>query len=254
MHHSEETKSNRSLWWNKDYWHDILRHDILSVKTPTPRKRLLFLGYENKNMSFRFCEMKLCFCQLSFSCVKRGNKEETKQSVKRDKRKCEHGVKTESANALTRKILWTRDIISPDEQCTELLHFMLPVRKSKNYCCSYELRQIICPLNKHSQNKHNFGKIFEIQAFEVDINNNNISCNCYVKIKNKFHEIMGNGSFRVQYVSTDTWHSAVNQSNRTVTLKLFKYADWKQSKLCDYLAYELGKTFLFKETPFIFTL
>ena len=32
-------------------------------------------------------------------------KEETKQSLKRDKGKCEHGVKTESANAFTRKIL-----------------------------------------------------------------------------------------------------------------------------------------------------
>ena len=28
----------------------------------------------------------------------------------------------------------------------------------------------------------------------------------------------------------------------------------KKSKLCDYLAYEKGKTFLFKETPFILTL
>ena len=68
---------------------------------------------------------------------------------------------------------------------------MLPVGKSKNYCCSYEFLQIICPLNKHSQNKQNFGKIFKIQAFEVDINNNCISCNCYVKI-NKFHGIKGN--------------------------------------------------------------
>ena len=33
--------------------------------------------------------------------------------------------------------------------------------------------------------------------------------------------------------------------NRTSTLKLFTYADWKTSKLCDYLAYELGKTFIF---------
>ena len=59
---------------------------------------------------------------------------------------------------------------------------MLPVGKSKIYCRSYEFRQIICPLNKHSQNKKTFGKIFKIQAFEVDINNNSISCNCYVKI------------------------------------------------------------------------
>ena len=37
----------------------------------------------------------------------------------------------------------------------------------------------------NSQNKQQFGKIiFKIQAFEVDINNNGISCNCYVKINN----------------------------------------------------------------------
>ena len=77
-----------------------------------------------------------------------------------------------------------RNIINHDEQCTKLLHFMLTVGKSKNYCRSYEFRQIICPLNKHSQNKQNFGKIFKIQAFEVDINNNNISCNFYVKLTN----------------------------------------------------------------------
>ena len=71
-----------------------------------------------------------------------------------------------------------RNIISHDDQCMKLLHFMLPVGKSKNYCHSYEFRQIICPLN----NKQNFSKIFKIQAFEVDINNNSISCNCYVKI------------------------------------------------------------------------
>ena len=32
------------------------------------------------------------------------------------------------------------------------------------------------------QNKENFGKIFKIQVFEVDISNDGISCNCYVKI------------------------------------------------------------------------
>ena len=110
-------------------------------------------------------------------------KEETKQSVNRNMRKGEHGVKTENANTFTRKILWTtdmRNIINHDEQCIELLRFMLPVGKSKNYCRSYEFRQIICPLNKHSQNKI-LVKIFKIQAFEIDINNNSISCNYYVK-------------------------------------------------------------------------
>ena len=75
-----------------------------------------------------------------------------------------------------------RTFINNDEQYTQLLHFMLPVGESKNYCRSYEFRQIICPLNKHSQNKQNFGKIFKIQPFEVDISNNSISCNCYVKL------------------------------------------------------------------------
>ena len=59
---------------------------------------------------------------------------------------------------------------------------MHPVGKSKSYCRSYEFHQIVCPFNKHSQNKQNFGKIFKIQAFEVDLNNNSISCNCFVKI------------------------------------------------------------------------
>ena len=89
------------------------------------------------------------------------------KSVKREKRKGEHGVKTEtqSANAFISKILWTRDmrnIINHDDQCIKWLHLMLPVGKSKNYCRSYEFRQIICPLNKHSQNKQTFGKIFKI--------------------------------------------------------------------------------------------
>ena len=86
---------------------------------------------------------------------------------------------------IRQEILWTRDmrnIINHDEQCIKLLHFMLPVDKSKKYCRSCEFRHIICPLNKHSQNKPNFGKIFKFQAFEVDINNNSISCNCYVKM------------------------------------------------------------------------
>ena len=57
----------------------------------------------------------------------------------------------------------------------KLLHFTLPVGKSKNYCRSYEFRPIICPFNKDSQSKQNFCKIFKIHVFEVDINNG-ISC------------------------------------------------------------------------------
>ena len=76
-----------------------------------------------------------------------------------------------------------RNIINQGERCITLLHVMLPVGRSKNYSHSYEFRKIICPLNKHRRNKHNFGKVFKIQLFEVDINNNNgISCNCCVKI------------------------------------------------------------------------
>ena len=64
----------------------------------------------------------------------------------------------------------------------KLLLVILPVGRSKNYSYSYESRQIFCTFNKHSRNKHDFGKIFKIQLFEVDINNNGISCNCYVEI------------------------------------------------------------------------
>ena len=48
--------------------------------------------------------------------------------------------------------------------------------------------------------------------------------------------IKGNNSFRLQHFFD------------------MNKADWKKSKLCDYLAYKLGKIFLFKETPFILTL
>ena len=61
---------------------------------------------------------------------------------------------------------------------------MLPVGKGTDYRRSYGFRQIICPLNKHIQNKQTFDKIFKIQAFEVDtcIKYNTISCIFYVKI------------------------------------------------------------------------
>ena len=86
-----------------------------------------------------------------------GRKQETKQSVMRDMRKWEHVVKTGSANIFIRNM---RNIINIGEQCITLLHVTLPVGKNKNYSRSYEFRQIICPLNKHSQNKQHFGKIF----------------------------------------------------------------------------------------------
>ena len=54
---------------------------------------------------------------------------------------------------------------------------MLPVGRSKNMSFA-----IVSALWNHRRNKHNFGKIFKIQHFEVDINNNGISLNCNVKI------------------------------------------------------------------------
>ena len=75
-----------------------------------------------------------------------------------------------------------RHIINHDEKCIKLLHFMFSVGKIKNYCRAYEFPQIICPLSKQSQNKQNFCMIFKIHVFEVDMNNNGISCQCHVKI------------------------------------------------------------------------
>ena len=43
----------------------------------------------------------------------------------------------------------------------KLLHFMLPVGKSKNYCHSYEFRQIICPLNKPKVRCTSWAKQFD---------------------------------------------------------------------------------------------
>ena len=73
-----------------------------------------------------------------------------------------------------------------------------PSWQCKNYSRSYEFRQIICPLNKHHQNKQNFGKVFKIQVVQVDINNNGVSCNCYV-ILTHFYGIKSNNSFRLQH-------------------------------------------------------
>ena len=81
--------------------------------------------------------------------------------------------------------------------------YVLRWQKEKTYSHSYAFCQIICPLNKHHRNKHNFGKIFEIQRFVVDINNNGISCNCYVKI-NKI--LLNKGKLLdCNKVSTNTW-------------------------------------------------
>ena len=51
--------------------------------------------------------------------------------------------------------------------------------------CQDEFRQIICTLNKQIQYKQHFGKISKHRGFEVDINNNGISCNYYVTINGR---------------------------------------------------------------------
>ena len=103
--------------------------------------------------------------------------EETKQSVKRDKRKGEHEVKTKCKRihqgSSLNKRRETLSIImnSASNYCT--LYSQL--EKVKTYCRSYDFRQISCPLNKHSPNKQNLRflkfKIFKLISF---------SCNCYV--------------------------------------------------------------------------
>ena len=91
-----------------------------------------------------------------------------------------------------------RNIISQSEWCITLLHVMLPVDRSKNYAHSFEFRQIVCPFNKHRRNKYNFGKIFKIQFYEVDINNNGILVIVMLKLTT-FHGRKGNNSFRLQH-------------------------------------------------------
>ena len=72
---------------------------------------------------------------------------------------------------------------------------MIPVGKGKNYSCSHEFRQIICPLNKHGQNKQNFGKIFKIQVFFKLISITTAFLAIVMLKLTKFHGIKGNNSF-----------------------------------------------------------
>ena len=62
---------------------------ILSVKIPAPLKRSSILGYENKEIPLKFCEIN--YACISFSL--QAKKQETKQSVKHDKRNGEDGSK-----------------------------------------------------------------------------------------------------------------------------------------------------------------
>ena len=162
---------------------------------------------------------------LSASNFMREKRKQSNQwSVTREKVKMgsKQKVPTHSPEKFFEQETWeTLSVI--DDQCIKLLQFMLPVGNNKNYCRSYEFHQIICPLNKHSQNRQNFGKNFKIKAFEVDINNNSISLIFMLQLT-KFHGIKGNNSFQLQHFSTDTWYSAVNQSNinRKALLRRFE--------------------------------
>ena len=89
---------------------------------------------------------------------------------------------------------------------------MLPVGKSKNYCRSYEYRQIICSLNKHSQNKQNLVTFLKFKLLKM-ISTTTVFLKIVMLKLTKFHGIKGNNSFRLQHFLTDTGYSAVNQSN-----------------------------------------
>ena len=149
-------------------------------------------------------------------------------------------------------VLTLRNIINHDEQCIKLLHFMLPVGKVRIIVVPISFARLsalwinIVKTSKIFVRFLKFTFLKLISTTTVFL----ISVACMLELT-KFHGIKGNNSFWLQHLSTDTWYSTVN---RTLTLKLFKYADWKKSKLCAYLAYELGESFLLKETPFILTL
>ena len=132
-----------------------------------------------KIKKFPKSHVKCNYAYISF--LFQARKQETKQSAKRDERKGEDEIKTESAIAFTRNKS-SKNIINNDEWYIRLLHYMLSVGKGKNYSRSNEFCQIICPLNEQSQIKQNFGKIFKIQVFKVDNNSNGISGNRNVKI------------------------------------------------------------------------
>ena len=100
--------------------------------------------------------------------------------------KGEHGVKTESADALLVKI---RNIINHGA--------MLPGGRSKNYSHSYEFHQIICPFNKHRRNKHSLGKTFKFNFLKL-IPTTTIFLVIVMLNLTEFHGIKGNNSFRLQ--------------------------------------------------------
>ena len=120
--------------------------------------------------------------QLPFSGEKAWNKAISEAWQEKGNMGSKQKVQTRSLGKIFNKKLW--NIINYCEWCIHvtLLQVMVPDGRRTNYSHSHEFRQIICPSNKHRRNKHNFGKIFKIQLFEVDFNNKSISCNCYIKI------------------------------------------------------------------------
>ena len=85
--------------------------------------------------------------------------------------KREHGIKIESAIAFTRKKKSLNKKHEKHFQTWWMLHNIIvlyaPDDKGKNCSCFHEFRQITCPLNKHRQNKLNFGRflIFKFLKF-----------------------------------------------------------------------------------------
>ena len=132
----------------------------------------------------------LCLYQLPFASKKAGKRNQW--SVTREKEKMGSNPKVQSQSP---RIM--RHIFKHDECCITLLHYLLPVGKGKTHSCFHEFRQIICPLFTSSKKQH-FGKIFKIQVFEVHIDNDGISCNCYAKIyKSSWKK--GNNSFQLHH-------------------------------------------------------
>ena len=70
------------------------------------------------------------------------------QLTRHDKRKWEDVVETKRCNCIHREESLNK-IINQDEWYITLWHYMLSVGKGKNYSCSNEFLQIICPLDNN---------------------------------------------------------------------------------------------------------
>ena len=102
-----------------------------------------------------------------------------------------------------------RNIINHDEQCIQLLHFMLPVGESKNYCRSYEFRQIIFPLKNIDNFFFFFFFFFFLRFLKFTflklISTTTVFLVSVMLKLTTFDGIKGNNSFRLQQFLTDTW-------------------------------------------------